>query len=186
MKSWPQQSSVASPDGKLAGDPAQVEVVRLAEVGAGCVDELLKRYGIEWVRIADGSPIPGSYWGESEAGLIGNRLFWRGDTPLHSVLHETGHFICMEPARRARLDRDAGGDDAEENAVCYLQVVLADALDGYGRPRCLRDMDAWGYSFRLGSARAWFETDAADARVWLEHHRILDGQGLPTGRRRGD
>ncbi len=28
-------------------------------------------------------------------------------------------------------------------------------------------MDAWGYSFRLGSTRAWFEGDAQDARAWL-------------------
>ena len=38
-------------------------------------------------------------------------------------------------------------------------------------------MDAWGYSFRLGSARAWFEHDAEDARQWpagLTHPALLD------------
>ncbi len=28
-----------------------------------------------------------------------------------------------------------------------------------------RDMDEWGYSFRLGSAANWFAEDAEDARV---------------------
>jgi hypothetical protein len=34
-------------------------------------------------------------------------------------------------------------------------------------------MDAWGYSFRLGSARAWFEQDAEDARAFLEARGLL-------------
>jgi hypothetical protein len=45
-------------------------------------------------------------------------------------------------------------------------------------------MDAWGYSFRLGSTRAWFESDAADARDWLLAARLIDAQGRPTGRLR--
>jgi hypothetical protein len=28
-------------------------------------------------------------------------------------------------------------------------------------------LDAWGYTFRLGSARAWFERDAEDALAAL-------------------
>jgi len=110
-----------------------------------------------------GRPIPGSYWGDEEAGLIGNRLYARPDTPLHSILHESCHFICMDEERRATLDTDAGGDYDEENAVCYLQIVLADRIRGYGSAACMADMDRWGYSFRLGSARAWFERDADDA-----------------------
>ena len=74
---------------------------------------------------AAGEVLPGSYWGESEAGLRGNVLYVRADTPLHSLLHELSHYVCMTPERRAGLDRDAGGDDAEECAVCYLQIVLA-------------------------------------------------------------
>jgi hypothetical protein len=80
----------------------------------------------------------------------------------------------MGDVRRAGLRTDAGGDYDEENAVCYLQIVLADRLPGVGRDRVLADMDAWGYTFRLGSARAWFERDAADARDWLAR------RGLPT------
>jgi hypothetical protein len=34
-------------------------------------------------------------------------------------------------------------------------------------------MDAWGYSFRFGSARAWFERDADDARGWLARRGLL-------------
>ena len=41
------------------------------------------------------------------AGLIGSRLFVRDDTPVHSLLHEGCHYICMDSARRARLDTDA-------------------------------------------------------------------------------
>jgi hypothetical protein len=121
--------------------------------------------------------IPGSYWGEREAGLIGATLYARLDTPLHSVLHESAHFICMTPERRAGLDTDAGGDDAEESAVCYLQVVLAQTLPNVSRERMCRDMDAWGYSFRLSSAAAWFADDAEDARDWLIRHGLLDLQG---------
>ena len=142
---------------------------------------LLNRFGLALTLTAPGQVIPGSYWGESEAGLTGNRLYARLDTPVHSVLHEASHFICMTPERRVGLDRDAGGDDAEESAVCYLQVLLAGELPGVGRARLCADMDAWGYSFRLGSTRAWFESDAADAREWLLARGITDGGGAVTG-----
>ena len=138
---------------------------------------LLDRYGLELRLVAPEEVIPGSYWGEREAGLIGATLYARLDTPLHSVLHESAHFICMTPERRAGLDTDAGGDDAEEGAVCYLQVVLAQTLPNVSRERMCRDMDAWGYSFRLGSAAAWFAEDAEDARDWLIRHGLLDLQG---------
>jgi hypothetical protein len=138
---------------------------------------LLDRYGLELHVVAPHEVIPGSYWGEREAGLIGARIFARLDTPLHSVLHESAHFICMTPERRAGLDTDAGGDDAEESAVCYLQVVLADSLPNVSRERMCRDMDDWGYTFRLGSAAAWFAADAEDARDWLMRHGLLDLQG---------
>jgi hypothetical protein len=145
---------------------------------------LLDRYGLELTLSAPGELIPGSYWGESEAGLKGGQLHARLDTPVHSVLHEASHYVCMTVERRAGLDRDAGGNDLEESAVCYLQILLADQLPGVGRARLLADMDAWGYSFRLGSARRWFEEDAADARGWLEREHIIDAAGRPTGRLR--
>jgi hypothetical protein len=151
----------------------------IAEVSA-----LLARYGLSLTMVANQAPIPGSFWGESEAGLRADRLHARLDTPLHSVLHETSHFICMTPQRRALLDTDAGGDDPEENSVCYLQVVLADCIAGFGRERMTRDMDEWGYSFRLGSAAAWFESDADDAREWLRQRDLIDARNAPTWRLR--
>jgi hypothetical protein len=53
----------------------------------------------------------------AEAGLAGRTLYARLDTPLHSVLHEFSHYVCMTPERRTGLDRDAGGDDAEERRL---------------------------------------------------------------------
>jgi len=92
---------------------------------------------------------------------------------VHSLLHETGHLIVLPPERRAHVHTDATDSVPEEDAVCVLQGLLGDALPGVGRDRVLADMDAWGYSFRLGSARAWFERDAEDARAWLAE------RGLP-------
>jgi hypothetical protein len=140
----------------------------------------LDRYGLTLRLVAPEEVIPGSYWGEREAGLIGSKIFARLDTPLHSVLHESAHFVCMTPERRAGLDTDAGGDDAEENAVCYLQIILAQALPKVGRERMCRDMDEWGYTFRLGSAALWFEQDAEDARDWLISRGLLDSHCQPT------
>jgi len=141
---------------------------------------LLDRYGLELVLVAREQIIPGSYWGEREAGLIGARIYARLDTPVHSILHESAHFICMTPERRAGLDTDAGGDHPEENAVCYLQIVFAELLPNVGRSRMFRDMDEWGYTFRLGSAAAWFEQDADDARRWLVDHGLIAASGAPA------
>ncbi len=159
-------------------------MILLSSTARPAVTRLLARYGMELRLVAADSPIPGSYWGESEAGLRGNTLFARLDTPLHSILHEAAHYICMSPERRVGLDRDAGGDDAEESAVCYLQLLLAGELPAVGRERLYADMDQWGYSFRLGSARAWFEQDAQDAQQWLLEHGILGATRL-TGALRG-
>jgi hypothetical protein len=143
---------------------------------------LLRRYGAELRHLAAGDALPGSYWGDAEAGLRGNVVYVRSDTPLHSLLHELSHFVCMSGERRPGLDRDAGGDDAEECAVCYLQILLADEITTLGRDRMFADMDAWGYTFRLGSARAWFEQDAADARIWLRENGVIDESDRPTFR----
>jgi hypothetical protein len=45
----------------------------------------------------------------------------------------------------------------------------------------MRDMDAWGYSFRLGCTQRWFEEDAAEARAWLAQQRITDTEARLTG-----
>lgn len=149
------------------------------------LDALLRRFvPLEPVRVSADELIPGSYWGCPEAGLLGTRIYLRDDTPVHSALHEAGHFICMDAERRAVLDTDAGGEVAEEDAVCYLQVLMADQLDGLSRAQLFADMDAWGYSFRLGSAQAWFEHDAQEARDWLLHYGLIDSCGGLTWRLR--
>lgn len=163
------------------GSPA---VVRWCDCRRESVRSVLGRYGLEVVDSPAGQPIPGSFWGDDEAGLIANALHARPDTPLHSVLHEGCHWICMDDARRASVHTDAGGDFDEENAVCYLQILLADRIEGYSAAQCMRDMDAWGYSFRLGSARAWFERDAEDARAGLvERGLLVDGRIAAVERR---
>ncbi len=159
-------------------------VVSVADFGVDPLRDLLQRYALTLIELPHSAVIPGSYWGESEAGLVADQLYVRPDTPVHSVLHEAAHFVCMDAKRRARLEQDAGGDDAEENAVCYLQITWATELPGFGRDRMCRDMDAWGYSFRLGSAQRWFEQDADDARLWLERAGVIDASGRVTGRRR--
>lgn len=158
------------------------EVATLGEGWEEQVRALLGRFGLALCVMPAAAPIPGSWWGEREAGLRGASLYARPDTPLHSVLHEACHFICMPAQRRATLDTDAGGDFDEENRTCYLQVLLADALPGFGRARMFADMDAWGYSFRLGSAQAWFEQDAEDARAGLLEGGLIDAVARPTWR----
>lgn len=145
---------------------------------------LVARYGLELCAVADQHDIPGSYWGAPEAGLIQCRVFARGDTPVHSVLHESAHAICMSATRRAALNTDAGGDEVEENAVCFLQILLARRFYAQSLQAVCADMDAWGYSFRLGSALAWFEHDADDARQWLRGHELITAANEPTFRLR--
>lgn len=161
-------------------------VLPLVAVPVPELARLLQRYGIRLVRVPASAPIPGSFWGAPEAGLTRDGLHARPDTPVHSVLHEACHYICMSPERRRELDTDAGGTAIEENAVCYLQVLLADFVPGMGRMRMFADMDDWGYSFRLGSAKAWFDSDAGDARNWLIAHGLIDSREKPTWRCRDD
>ena len=156
-------------------------MLRIGGLDRAAAGVLLGRYGLDLRLVPPEQDIPGSYWGESEAGLKGNTLYARLDTPLHSLLHEASHYICMSAERRTGLDTDAGGDDAEECGVCYLQLLLAKELPQCGLARACADMDEWGYSFRLGSTRAWFEQDAADARLWLQGAGIIDADGRLTG-----
>ena len=156
------------------------DVLSVADIGAHELEALLARYGLKLVVQPLHELITGSFWGDSEAGVVGEKVFVRDDTPLHSFLHETCHVICMDVQRRSCLDRDAGGDDLEESAVCFLQILLADEIEGAGRERLMADMDAWGYSFRLGSTRAWFEMDADDAKSFLLKHGLIDESGKPT------
>ena len=152
-------------------------MLTLADLPPAELRSLIRDYGLELAWVPQGAQIPGSYWGAPEAGLVGDTVYARPDTPLHSLLHEFCHAVCMDAERRAGLHTDAGGDDLEENAVCYLQILLADRFAGVGRERLMSDMDAWGYSFRLGSAAAWFAGDAGDAGAWLFEQGLIDAQG---------
>jgi hypothetical protein len=169
---------------KLTAD-SQAEVLQVGQASWPDLVRLCQPYGLELVLVADQTEIPGSYWKDAEAGLIANRLYVRTDTPVHSLLHEGCHYICMDSQRRTQLDTDAGGDYLEENGVCYLQILLAGQLPGMGAERMMQDMDRWGYSFRLGSAQVWFEQDAEDARAWLLEMGLIDAQDRPTGHCRG-
>lgn len=157
-----------------APTPMPPEVLRVRDIALDDAAALLARYRLRLQRVADGAAIPGSYWGDCEAGLIGCTVYVRDDTPVHSLLHEACHLIVLPPERRAMVHTDATDSVEEEDAVCVLQALLADELPGAGRERLLADMDAWGYSFRLGSARAYVERDADDAWRWLQRHGLVD------------
>jgi hypothetical protein len=165
-------------------DAANAPIITVGDLPAQVIRTLLGRFGLDVEFADDDRPITGSFWGSPEAGIVDRTVHVRGDTPVHSLLHEAAHLVCMDEPRRAGLDTDAGGDDLEEAAVCYLQVVLADYLPGVGGERIMDDMDTWGYSFRLGSTRRWFADDAGDARAWLEENGILTADGRPTFRLR--
>ncbi len=148
-------------------------MLRLNDLGLEAPARLLGGFGLNLVRVAAGEAIPGSYWGDCEAGVIGACVYARDDTPVHSLLHEACHLIVLPPERRAAVHTDATDSIEEEDAACYLQIVLAERLAGVGSDRLMRDMDTWGYSFRLGSTRAWFEQDADNARDWLVQRGLL-------------
>jgi hypothetical protein len=177
---------------KLAAEAAPTEavpatadaVLLMRDIAFADAAVLLARYGLQLARIADGTPIPGSYWGEPEAGIVGSVVHAREDTPVHSLLHEAAHLIVLPPERRAAVHTDATDSIAEEDAVCVLQSLLADALPGAGAARVLADMDAWGYTFRLGSAQAYVQHDAEAAWDWLATRGLVDDQRrlrLPAG-----
>ncbi|MSR16030.1 MAG: hypothetical protein EXR86_16070 [Gammaproteobacteria bacterium] len=152
------------------------EVARLGVLErprARALQEVLAPWKLQILYVGEDADIPFSFWGAPEAGLRTATLYVRADTPINSVLHEASHFRCMDATRRESLDTDAGGDDLEECAVCYLSVLIASLIPDYGLSSMLHDMDIWGYSFRLGSARAWFEQDAEDAVTWLRERQII-------------
>lgn len=166
----------------------EAAVLRLSALPSGALDRLVVRYGLPLAWVTPGEPIPGSFWGDDEAGIIGETLYVRPDTAVHSALHEFAHIVCMDEARRAAAHTDAGSDDVEEEAVCYLQILLAEHVEGFGRERALADMQAWGYTFRVGSPADWFAGDADRAIDWLLNERLAqqtNGTIEPTFRPRG-
>ncbi|MGY1408817.1 MULTISPECIES: hypothetical protein [unclassified Luteimonas] len=156
--------------------PAPDKILLLRHIAFADAAALIQRYGLQLHHVDDGAPIPGSYWGEPEAGIVGSNVYVRGDTPVHSMLHEACHLIVLPEERRQAVHTDATDSVAEEDAVCLLQALLGDALPGVGRDRVFADMDAWGYTFRLGSARAYFQHDAGAAWDWLHARGLVDAQ----------
>lgn len=154
---------------------SEPNVTCVGDIAFADAARLLAGHGLVLHRVAAGEPIPGSYWGEPEAGIIASNVYVRDDTPVHSMLHEACHLIVLPPERRAQVHTDATDSVPEEDATCYLQIVLAGQLPGVGSDRLMADMDAWGYTYRLGSTRAWFEQDAEDARAWLVERELLGG-----------
>lgn len=153
---------------------------RLKQLTYQTITRLLARYQLQLSRVDDNHSIPHSYWGDPEAGRLRSLLYARNDTPIHSILHEASHFVCMPANQRDSTDIDAGGTAAEENATCYLQILLADWLENIDRHQLMHDMDAWGYSFRLGSTARWFSSDSEDAHAWLLTNNIINDQNQPT------
>ena len=149
-------------------------MLTIADIGFEAPRALLARYDLVLIQVEDSLAIPGSFWGECEAGVIGHCVYARFDTPVHSLLHEASHLIVMPEEKRSNIHTDASDSVAEEDAVCILQALLGDELAGVGRERIWADMDTWGYTFRLGSAKAYFENDANEAFEFLLVRRLIN------------
>src|SRR5687768_18266844 len=101
---------------KLSVTP-RPDVLRVRDIGFDAPRALLARYGLALVEVADGEAIPGSFWGDDEAGLIGTTVYARADTPVHSLLHEACHLLVMPTARRAQVHTNATDSVPEEDAT---------------------------------------------------------------------
>jgi len=152
----------------------EADVLRVRDLEGAPLQAFYDQCGLELTLVTADAVIPGSHWGDDEAGLIGDRVFYRDDTPVHSLLHESCHWLLMDSQRRSSLHTDAGGTSLEECAVCFLQILLAEQFPPMDRARMFVDMDRWGYSFRCGSTTAWFDTDAEDALHFLLNHVLMD------------
>ncbi len=152
----------------------------LKNIQISALRPLFDRYRLNLEKVGISNDIPYSFWGAPEAGRYQSTLYVRDDTPVHSLLHEACHFICMPPEQRTIDSHDAGGSALIENACCFPQLVLSDHIPGFNKAIHLHDMNTWGYNFRLGSAACWFYADSDDASQWLIAHTIIDNQFQPT------
>ena len=159
---------------------------RLKNIQPGVLRPILDRYQLSLTMVSSDHDIPHSFWGAPEAGRHQSTLFARDDTPIHSILHEMAHFICMSPAQRHSDSHDAGGSTLIENACCYLQIILSDHIPSFSQSIHMHDMDSWGYNFRLGSTARWFYADSDDAREWLQSHSLIDQHCQPTWKLRSN
>jgi len=62
--------------------------------------------------------------------------------------------------------------------VCYLQILLADAIPGFGQARMTGRHGRLGLHISARTARAWFEQDAQNARDWSSGTVSLTGTGV--------
>ena len=75
-------------------------VLVVSDIAPDTLTQLLDRYGLTLVILDDDASITGSFWGDSEAGIVGRQVFVRRDTPIHSLLHEVLSLIHIsEPTR---------------------------------------------------------------------------------------
>src|SRR3546814_16448821 len=92
------------------------EVLRIADIGFAPCAALLTGFDLDLQAVADSERIPGSYWGECEAGLIGNTVYARAATPIHSLLHEACQLTVMPADRRSMVHTDATTSIAQKDA----------------------------------------------------------------------
>ena len=96
---------------------------------------LLHKYQLSIINVGKQDKIPGSYWGDSEAGIIENTLYVRPDTPIHSLLHEACHYICMDNSRRIKLDTDAEGDYEERKCRLLPTDIIGRSAPADGKSK---------------------------------------------------
>jgi hypothetical protein len=107
------------------GDATAVEAVAMLRLGAtdaSALERLPQRCWLALWRVADGGGHSGFLLGRKRGGAGGCSSTRAGYPGAPAPLPRRA-IICRSPARRAGLDRDAGGTDPEEAAaVCYLQI----------------------------------------------------------------
>ena len=98
---------------------------------------LLRPYGLAVRTVPSAGSIPGSYWGESEAGIRGTRLHIRADTPLHFSAFSPRHRMrnlprtpteTLELARRIALDQGARVEDVADPDDGRIRLIDADGI----------------------------------------------------------
>ena len=134
----------------------------LRDIGFDDVAALLARYGLAARARRRRRADPRQLLGRTRSRPDRPRVHARDDTPVHSLLHEAAHLIVLPPERARRAYRRHRFGRGRRRRL--RAAVAARRRPARRRPRALMaDMDAWGYTFRLGSARAYFERDAEDA-----------------------
>ncbi len=144
-----------------------------------------RAYGARLERVPAGAAIPGSYWGDTEAGLdrqhrVRARRHARAFVPARALsLHLHGR---RAPCRARDRRRRHATTRSAASATCRCCSPSGSTASAQ-RAACA----TWtrgATRFREGSARAWFDGDGAHARAWLLDHGLVDSAGQPTLRLR--